>query len=280
MGRLTPSPQPSPSRGEGGTVAIDWRRPSAFPARWMGPALGLGLASFVLWNVLSLQVDPARVSRGLSRAWIVFGRAFPPDFGRWELLVEGVVESLQMAALATAFGVLLSIPVAVMAARNFSPLGVYAAGRGIISLGRTFHEIIVAILFVKAVGFGPFAGMLTLTWGSIGFFGKLLAEQIENIDRGQVEAIRATGAGPGAVLVFGVLPQVLPRLVGLTIYQWDIHLRQSAIIGIVGAGGIGTTLYNSFARYDYDFSLAILLVIVSIVLLGEALSAAARKRVQ
>jgi phosphonate transport system permease protein len=260
--------------------AGEWRPPSVLPARWMAPALGAGLVAFVIWNALSLHVDPARVSRGLGRAWGVFGRAFPPDFERWELLVEGVVESLQMATLSTALGVLIGIPVAVMAARNFAPLPVYAAGRGIISLGRTFHEIIVAILFVKAVGFGPFAGMLTLTWGSIGFFGKLLAEQIENIDRGQVEAIRATGAGRGAVLLYGVLPQVLPRIVGLTIYQWDVHLRQSTIIGIVGAGGVGTTLYNSFARYDYDFSLAILLVIVAIVLLGEAVSAVARKRIQ
>jgi len=246
----------------------------------MAPALWLGLGAFLLWNALSLHVDAARVVRGLSRAGIVFGRAFPPDFGRWELLVEGVVESLQMATLSTALGVLIGIPIAVMAARNFAPLPVYAVGRGIISLGRTFHEIIVAIIFVKAVGFGAFAGMLTLTWGSIGFFGKLLAEQIENIDRGQVEAIRATGAGRAAVLVFGVLPQVLPRIIGLTVYQWDVHLRQSTIIGIVGAGGIGTTLYNSFARYDYDFSLAILLVIVAIVLLGEAVSAVARTRVQ
>ena len=262
------------------SLAVEWRPPSAFPARWIAPALWAGLAAFVLWNALSLQVDPARVSRGLGRAWIVFGRAFPPDFERWELLVEGVVESLQMATLSTALGVLIGIPIAVMAARNFAPLPVYAAGRGIISLGRTFHEIIVAILFVKAVGFGPFAGMLTLTWGSIGFFGKLLAEQIEHIDRGQVEAIRATGAGRAAVLLFAVLPQVLPRIIGLTIYQWDVHLRQSTIIGIVGAGGIGTTLYNSFARYDYDFSLAILLVIVAIVLLGEVVSAVARKRIQ
>lgn len=246
----------------------------------MAPVVWAGLAAFVLWNALSLQVDPARVSRGLARAWTVFGRAFPPDFERWELLVEGVVESVQMATLSTALGVLVGIPVAMMASRNVAPPPVYAAGRGLITFGRTFHEIIVAILFVKAVGFGPLAGMLTLTWGSIGFFSKLLAEQIENIDRGQVEAVRATGAGRAAVLLFGVLPQVRPRIIGLTIYQWDVHLRQSTIIGIVGAGGIGATLYNSFARYDYDFSLAILLVIVAVVLLGEAVSAAARRRTQ
>jgi phosphonate transport system permease protein len=246
----------------------------------MAPVFWTGLAAFLLWNALSLQVDAARVSRGLARAWTVFGRAFPPDFERWELLVEGVVESLQMATLSTALGVLVGIPIAVMASRNVAPPPVYALGRGLITIGRTFHEIIVAILFVKAVGFGPFAGMLTLTWGSIGFFSKLLAEQIENIDRGQVEAVRATGAGRAAVLLFGVLPQVRPRIIGLTIYQWDVHLRQSTIIGIVGAGGIGATLYNSFARYDYDFSLAILIVIVAVVLLGEAVSAVARRRSQ
>lgn len=257
-----------------------WRPPTLFPAPWVGPALAMGLTAFLAWNVWSLQVDLVRVARGLSRVGILFSRAFPPDFGRWNLLVEGVVESLQMATLSTALGVAIGIPVAVMAARNIAPLPMYAVGRGIITLARTFHEIIVAIIFVKAVGFGPFAGMLTLTINSAGFFSKLLAERIENINWGQVEAIRATGASRGAVLLYAVLPQVLPRIIGLTVYQWDIHLRQSTIIGIVGAGGIGTTLYNSFARYDYDFSLAILLVIIAIVLLGEAVSTVARKRIE
>ncbi|MBI5628689.1 MAG: phosphonate ABC transporter, permease protein PhnE [Candidatus Rokubacteria bacterium] len=260
--------------------AAVWRPPSPWPTPWMGPAVWLALAAFVAWNVWNLEVDAARVARGLARAGTVFGRAFPPDFHRWELLLEGIVESLQMATLSTALGTVLGIPVAIMAARNVAPLPVYAVGRGIVSLGRTFHEIIVAIILVKAVGFGPLAGMLTLTVNSLGFFSKLLAEQIEQIDRGQVEAVRATGAGRGAVLLYGVLPQVLPRIVGLTVYQWDIHLRQSTIIGIVGAGGIGTTLYNSFSRYDYDFTLAILLVIVAIVSLGEWVSAWARRRIQ
>ena len=257
-----------------------WRPPSAFPSRWMGPACWLALCAFLVWNAASLELDPARIQRGLARAGTLFAKAFPPDFHRWRLLLDGIVESLQMATLSTALGTALGIPVAVLAARNVVPLPVYATGRGIISLGRTFHEIIVAIVMVKAVGFGPLAGTLTLTVNSLGFFSKLLAEQIEQIDRGQVEAVRATGAGRGAVLLFGVLPQVLPRVIGLTVYQWDIHLRQSTIIGIVGAGGIGTTLYNSFSRYDYDFSLAILLVIVALVAAGEWVSAWARRKIQ
>jgi len=257
-----------------------WRPPSAFPSRWMGPACWLALCAFLVWNAASLELDPARIQRGLARAGTLFAKAFPPDFHRWRLLLDGIVESVQMATLSTALGTALGIPVAVLAARNVVPLPVYAAGRGIVSLGRTFHEIIVAIIMVKAVGFGPLAGTLTLTVNSLGFFSKLLAEQIEQIDRGQVEAVRATGAGRGAVLLFGVLPQVLPRIIGLTVYQWDVHLRQSTIIGIVGAGGIGTTLYNSFSRYDYDFSLAILLVIIAIVAAGEWVSAWARGKIQ
>ena len=257
-----------------------WRRPSPWPQPWMGPlAWTLGLA-FLAWNATSLEVDPARVARGFGRLGTVLARAWPPDFSRASLLVSGVIESVEIATLSTVLGVLLGIPVAVLAARNVVPLPVYAGGRAMVTLGRTLHELILAIILVKAVGFGPLAGVLTLTVGGVAAFAKLLAEQIETIDRGPIEAIRATGASRGAVLVYGVLPQVLPRIIGLAIYHWDVHLRHSTIIGIVGAGGIGATLYNAFARYDYDFALAILIVIVAIVLVGEAASALARRAVQ
>jgi phosphonate transport system permease protein len=246
----------------------------------MGPVLAGAALAFLAWNAASLEVDPQRIARGLSRLGAVAARAFPPDWSRGGLLAAGVLESVEIATVSTLLGMVLGIPVAVLAARNVVPLPVYAGGRGVITLGRTFHELIVAILFVKAVGFGPLAGVLTLGLHSVGFFAKLLAEQIETIDRGQIEAVRATGASPAQVLIYGVLPQVLPRVVGLAVYQWDIHLRQSTIIGIVGAGGIGATLYNAFARYDFDFALAILVVIVAIVLVGEAVSAVARRMVR
>ena len=261
-------------------TARAWRPPSVWPRPWVGPVVWAAAAAFLAWNAVSLEVNPERIARGLARLGMVAARAFPPDFQRSGLLASGVLESVEIATLSTLFGVVLGIPVAVLAARNVVPLPVYGGGRAVITLGRTFHELIVAILFVKAVGFGALAGVLTLTVNSVGFFSKLLAEQIETIDRGQIEALRATGASPGQVLLYGVLPQVLPRIIGLTIYQWDIHLRQSTIIGIVGAGGIGATLFNAFARYDFDFVLAIVLVIVAIVVAGEALSAAARARVQ
>ena len=261
-------------------ITTTWRPPSVWGRPWIGRVVWIAFALFLAWNVFSLQIDPARIARGLSRMSMVAAKAFPPDFHRIGLLASGVLESVEIATLSTILGVIIGIPIAVLSARNVVPLPVYATGRSAITLSRTFHELIVAIVFVKAVGFGPLAGVLTLTLTSIGSFSKLLAETIETIDRGPIEAIRATGASSAKVLLYGVLPQIVPRLIGLTIYKWDIHLRQSTILGIVGAGGVGATLYNAFSRYDFDFALAILIVIVAIVLVGEAVSAIARKYVE
>ena len=255
-----------------------WHRPPfvANPVlRW---ALYLGVGVYVVWVIATLPVDWNRVSEGVTRAGRIFGGAFPPSFERSGLLVDGFLESLRIAVLATAVGVLVSIPIAFMAARNVAPLPVFYLGRGIIVLARSFHPVIVAIIFVKAVGFGPFAGVLTLIVYSIGFVAKMLAERIEEIDFGQVEAMRAAGAPYLSTLFYAIFPQIMPRQIGLTIYQLDSNLRASAVVGIVGAGGIGSTLANAFGRYDYDFALAITIVIVGAILISEGVSGQIRKR--
>ena len=245
--------------------------------RW---AVYLGVIGYFGWVSLTMPIDWARVAAGIERAGRIFSGAFPPSFERSSLLIDGFVESLKIAILATAGGVLLSIPIAFMAARNVVPLPVFYIGRAIIIIARSFHPVIVAILFVKAVGFGPFAGVLTLIIYSIGFVAKMLAERIEEIDFGQVEALRAAGAPYLSTLFYAIFPQIMPRQIGLTIYQLDSNLRASAVIGIVGAGGIGSTLANAFGRYDYDFALAITIVIVAVILLSEAVSGVIRKRIQ
>jgi phosphonate transport system permease protein len=149
-----------------------------------------------------------------------------------------------------------------------------------VAVARTLQEVIVAILFVAMVGFGPLAGMLTLSFATIGFLSKLLAEDIEDTDPGQLEAIRATGASWLQLLNYGVQPQVMPRLIGLSLYRFDINFRESAVIGIVGAGGIGATLNTAFDRYEYDTAAAILLSIIVIVMAAEYLSGIVRRRVQ
>jgi len=256
-----------------------WSRPPFIANPWLRWATYIGLAVYVVWVVATIPIDWGRVVEGVERAGRIFGGAFPPSFERCGLLIDGFLESIKIAVLATAGGVALSIPIAFMAARNVAPMPVFYLGRAIIIVARSFHPVIVAIIFVKAVGFGPFAGVLTLVVYSIGFVAKMLAERIEEIDMGQVEAMRASGAPFLSTLFYAVFPQIMPRQIGLTIYQLDSNLRASAVVGIVGAGGIGATLANAFGRYDYDFALAITIVIVAVILVSEGVSGYIRKRV-
>jgi len=149
-----------------------------------------------------------------------------------------------------------------------------------VALSRSLNEIIVAILLVAIFGFGPLAGFITLSFASIGFLAKLLAEDIEDLDRSQAEAVRATGASWLQWINYGVQPQVIPRLIGLSIYRLDINFRESAVLGLVGAGGIGATLNTAFDRYEFDTAAAIILIIIVIVMMLEYLSGIIRARVQ
>lgn len=256
-----------------------WHRPAFIATPVLRWSLYLGIAAYLILTVMTLPINWERAISGLSRAQRIFGGAFPPSFERSSLLIDGFLESLRIALLASLGGIAISVPLAFMAARNIAPKPIYFVGRAIIILARSFHPVIVAIVFVKAVGFGPFAGVLTLVVYSIGFVAKLLAEKIEEIDWGQVEAIRSTGAPYISTLFYGVFPQIMPRLIGLSIYQLDSNLRASAVVGIVGAGGIGATLANAFGRYDYDFALAITMVIVGVILVSEAISGVIRRNV-
>lgn len=257
-----------------------WSPPALFGSRSRQRLALFGLAAYLVWSVSDLNIDVARMLAGFPRALDMLARMIPPDFTRWELLTTGMIESVQMALAATLAGLVLCIPLGIAAARNLAPRPVYLAARGFIVLGRTLHEVIIAIFFVKLFGFGPVAGLLTLAFASAIFLGKMLAEDIENVRIGPVEAVRATGAGFGQTVVYSIVPQVLARAVGVVIYRLDANLRHSTVIGIVGAGGIGQTLSASFSRYDYDFALAILLSIIALVALGEWFSDWVRRKLR
>jgi len=235
--------------------------------------IGLALlALYALWASTQLGITGDRLATGIGEAGRFLARMWPPNFARWELLVEGLLESIQIALISTALGILLSLPLGLMAARNLAPAWLAAPTRGFVAVCRSLHYVIVAILFVKALGFGALAGVAALTVASMGFVAKLFAEAIEEISMKQVEAVRATGAPPASVLVYGVLPQVASRFVGFCIYQLDSNLRNSTLVGIVGAGGIGGTLFAAFKRFDYDFVAAILLSIIALIFLAELVS--------
>jgi phosphonate transport system permease protein len=257
-----------------------WKRPGLITNPHVQRAVVALAVLYLLWSIGSLDFDWARISQGFDRAGNLFGRMFPPDFSRWELLLKGISESIQMAFAASIFGMALAIPVGLCAARNLAPRPVYLAARGIIVITRTFHEVIIAIIFVKIFGFGPLAGVLTLVVASLSFISKMLAEDIENMPPGSMEAVRATGASFPKFLVYAIVPQILPRFLGVSIYRLDANLRHSTVVGIVGAGGIGQVLQASFNRYDYDFSLAILISIVTLVFIGEFFGAWSRSKLR
>ena len=259
-----------------------WRRPPVLIKdwRWRWGIYAFAVIYLVL-AVSSVEVNWARVYEGLERGWRFLQGFLVPDFtSRWRDIGSGLVESLTMTVTSTIVGVLLAIPVGIGAARNLAPLPVYLVCRSVVAISRSLQEIIVAILFVAMFGFGPFAGFLTLTFATIGFMAKLLAEDIEDIDEGQAEAVRATGASWWQVVNYAVQPQVMPRLIGLALYRLDINFRESSVIGIVGAGGIGATLNTSIDRYEYDSAGAILIIIIAIVMLAEYSSGFVRKWVQ
>jgi phosphonate transport system permease protein len=267
---------PKPKTGE----MLQWSRFRMVESPLIRYGLTILTVGYIFWSISTLDIDWVRIYSGLPRAANMFARMVPPNFSRWELLAKGVLESVQMALAASFFGMALAIPLGICGAANLVPKPLYLIARTTIILSRTFHEIIVAILFVKIFGFGPLAGVLTLMVASTSFISKMLAEDIENMPPGQMEAVRATGASFPKLLIYCISPQALPRYLGVSIYRLDANIRHSTVVGIVGAGGIGQVLAASFSRYDYDFSFAILLTIIAFVFLGEFFSNWARNRLR
>ncbi|NCC25894.1 MAG: phosphonate ABC transporter, permease protein PhnE [Deltaproteobacteria bacterium] len=246
------------------------RRP--FRPNWAARAGWVLALAYFIYAASALDFTWARFIQGLDNGAKFLSEMVPPNFERWRLLLENLVETVEIAVIASAFGVLLSLPIGLCAARNLMPSWLTWPARGVIVICRSFHPVIFAILFVKAVGFGPLAGILTLIFASIGFIGKLFAEAIEEISLKPVEATKAAGAPFASVLIFAVLPQVLNRFIGFSTYQFDANLRNSTMIGIVGAGGIGGTLFAAFQRFDYDFLAAILIAIIALIMVGESVA--------
>jgi len=232
----------------------------------------IALALYIVYAASRLEITWTRFTVGLDNGAKFIGRMLPPHIAQPDSLLKGLSESMEIAILASCLGILISLPVGLLASRNLMPVWATWPARMCIALCRSFHPVIVAILFVKAVGFGALAGILALAVASVGFIGKLFAEAIEEISLKQVEAVRATGAPFMNVITYGVLPQVFSRFVGFATYQLDSNLRNSTMVGIVGAGGIGGTLFSAFQRFDYDFVCAILLCIIGMIMAGEVLA--------
>lgn len=238
---------------------------------------GVGDALGAMVDLIGRMIPPEfEVSRD-TRTTIDF-LGTPTVIG-WPVVVTSVLVTIQMAMIGTLGGVLLSIPMSLLAAKNTSPHpAIYQAVRFVLNFMRSIPELVYALLFVAAVGLGPFTGVLALAFGSVGSLSRLYAEAIEQIDPQQVLALRATGAGPLQTLVYAVLPQAIPLLISYSIVFFESNVRHATILGYVGAGGVGYKLYEYMGTGAYPKLFGTALVLVIAVTIIDRFSSSLRQR--
>lgn len=272
----TPAP-PRPPAVRSHPEVWQRRTPLQTLVQWLWLAGGTLLA---LWSVSALDIEWAFLLDAHEQAADLAGRMWPPRWGYLPTIVAPLLETVHIATLGTLAAVVLAVPVAFLAARNTSANGLtWAIGRGILVASRSINTVIWGLLFVAIFGPGAVAGVFAVAARSVGFIAKLIAEAIEEADKGTIEAVRATGAGNLQTWWVAILPQVMPVLIGTTIYRWDINVRESSVLGFVGAGGIGLYLYASINGFIWQQVLLILVAIGAIVMLSEAVSAWVRGRI-
>lgn len=238
--------------------------------------------ALIVWSVEAIVVGDTDWSRITWASMLATAKRFiAVDFSIVKDLLIPALETVLMATLATLVGLVLAVPVAWLGAMNISPFGktTYGIGRLLMTLSRSVHEIVWGLIFVAAVGLGALAGVLAMGVRSIGFISKTVAEAIEDVNPGPVEAMRAVGANRFQILMFGILPQVIPVFVGNVIFEWDVNIRRSTIMGLVGAGGLGLALHRQMAAYNYGGIATVIIVILLLIIAGEIISYYARKAV-
>ncbi|MBK7614672.1 MAG: phosphonate ABC transporter, permease protein PhnE [Burkholderiales bacterium] len=203
---------------------------------------------------------------------------FPPDFHDWRQYLDEMVVTLQIALWGTALAIVGAVPLSLLAASNVAPWWVNQPVRRVLDACRSINEMVFALIFVVAVGLGPFAGVLALWVHTTGVLAKLFSEAVEAIDPQPVEGIRATGAHPLAEVVYGVIPQVMPLWISYALYRFESNVRSASVVGMVGAGGIGMVLWEVIRGFQYRQTCAVLLMLVVSVTLIDIVSAQLRKR--
>jgi len=261
------------------------RNDAAPPPRWPRPSLAAWLVLLVFGALFlsGLQrADPSleRLGIGVDNLAEFAMDAVPPDFSRWRAIVVAMFETLQMAIVGVAFGVALSFPIALLCARNTSPHAVVRAlARMVVTTLRTVPDLIWALVFVIAVGLGPLAGILAIVMDTIGFCARFFSERIEEVDPSPGQALAATGAGGGAVILGAIAPACLPSFAATSLYSVEKAVRSAVVLGLVGAGGIGVELSASMNLFRYDQALTVILVILLVVMAVEQVSGWVRQRV-
>lgn len=249
---------------------------------WVTTALLLAAIVVGLqWSAEGAQLSAAEFAAGLPQIADFLSRTFPPDWSILGNLVAPAVETIQIAVWGTVLGVLGAVPVSFLAARNLKVNRyLYGFTRQSLNVIRSINELILALVFVAAVGLGPFPGVLALAVHGVGMLGKFFAESIEEIDQGPLDALRATGARPLQVIVFGVLPQVITAWIAVILYRFEVNLRSATVLGMVGAGGLGFELVSSLKLFKYQETATCIVVITVMVVVADLISNRLREAIR
>lgn len=238
------------------------------------------IIGLLFFSSLQTGVDLQALISGLSNMNQIIVKLFPPDPGIINLAMDRLIETIHMAIIALTFATIIVIPVSLLAARNLATnLFVYNITRFILNILRTIPDVVLAVIFVGLFGIGVFGGIVALFVFSLGILAKLISETVESIDMDSFEAMRASGASSVQAIAFAVVPQVLPQFTSFSLYVFEINIRASVVIGLVGAGGIGNLLMQQFSFYNYDAVMMIILIIFAVVVVIEYISGKIREAV-
>lgn len=245
---------------------------------WLKLLLWGVVIAVLAWSWQGAEMNPLGLIRDSGNMATFAADFFPPDFSHWRLYLKEMVVTVQIALWGTVMAIVCAIPLGILCAENIVPWWVNQPIRRVMDAFRSINEMVFAMLFVVAVGLGPFAGVLALFIGTVGVLAKLFAEAVEAIDPGPIEGVRATGASALQEVIFGVIPQVLPLWISYSLYRFESNVRSATVVGMVGAGGIGVILWESIRGFQFQQTCALLIVIIVVVSCIDILSQRLRKR--
>ncbi len=246
---------------------------------WRRFAIAAAIVAFYAACLAVAHIDLSRLIEGIPRLLRWLATSWPPNFGDLDAILRGAAETVAIATLGTTLGAIIAVPLTIFAARNITPSrALYWPARSILNVLRSIDTFIFALLFVAAVGLGPFSGILGVAFHVAGSIAKLWSEEVEAVDPRPLEALTATGGSRLLVMRYGLLPTVLPGLASTLLYMWEFNIRSSTVLGLVGAGGIGQQLKNAVDLLDFPSVVTIIGVILAMVVVCDGLSAVIRRR--
>lgn len=275
MAGTAPSQQVAPSAQ---SLRVLQERAAAQRPGWLYYAGWAAALAFLGWAWKGAEIRPLDLVRDAGNITTYLSDFFPPDFRDWRIYLGEMLVTLHIAVWGTLLAVLAAVPLGLAASANVAPAWIHQPVRRLMDACRAINEMVFALLFIVAVGLGPFAGVLALFVHTTGTLAKLFSEAVEAIDPRPVEGIRATGAHPLVEVVYGVIPQVLPLWLSFTLYRFESNVRSASVVGMVGAGGIGVVLFEVIRGFQYAQTCAVLIILVVSVSLIDLLSARLRKR--